>query len=49
MTKRFEVYDINTGETVAANLGLAKATEIARDMNAGKLDRLYDVRRAGTR
>lgn len=43
----YEVYDINTGETIHRVRSMAEAVRIARDTNKGKLDKLYEVREAG--
>jgi hypothetical protein len=40
----YEVYDINTGETIMRHHKRAYCVEIAKGMNQGKLDKLYAVR-----
>jgi hypothetical protein len=43
--KMFEVYDLNTNETMFSFRTKVLADECARDMNTGKLDKMYAVRR----
>ncbi len=40
----YQVYDINTGETLHDRLSAAEAFRTARDMNKGHLDKMYEVR-----
>jgi len=42
----YEVYDINFGDAVERVRTLRKAIEICRDLNEGKLDKMYAIREA---
>jgi hypothetical protein len=44
MMKKFEVIDINTGEAMGTFRDRGAADQCAKDMNEGKLDKLYKVR-----
>lgn len=41
---KFEVFDLNTGETLHTFRSLAEARECAADMNEPHLDRMYGIR-----